>query len=154
MFPAFNIVQHQHGARTRRQSGDNFVEVDTEVGRARQRLGEVEFRVINVVVGSGFTACRTQGHQRSIHRQTVQPSRERAFETKFGQFLPDANERILRQVFCTSAVAALQTQDDREYARRMPPVQALEGVPITLCGFADKRMIGSFRRHRVRHRGN
>ena len=136
MFPAFHVVQHQHGAGARRQGGHGPFQVAAQQGLARGvgrgRSGQRLF----VTIQAGPAALGAQLHQGGVHRQPMQPGGHRALEAEAGQGLPGAHERLLGQILRPRAGLAHQPHDDPMHTPVVAAVQLLERLHVRPRGAA------------------
>ena len=142
VFPAFDVMQHQHGAGTLGQRRDGALQVELVAHPLAGGVlgGDVLERA---VVGLAILAigAAAQVHQRGVHRQPVQPGRERALEAERRQRLPGADETFLHQVLCPRRLATRQAPDHGIDAPRMPAKQRFEGAAIAPSGRTRQRMV-------------
>ena len=96
---AFDITQHHDGALVERQlpeRGTDRFDTASPLCAVRRRVGAVEHRD-----GPGFlerslwVAHAASTHQRSVHRDAVEPGRDRGVTAKLQRVAPNMYERVL-----------------------------------------------------------
>ena len=126
--PAFDIVQHQYRAGTRRQQSDGALELIALGGAERCLAGIGQLLVIDHAYR--IRAACTYIHQCDIDGKPVQPGTEGAFVAEIRQLLPGAHESVLGQIFRSGVVIAGQPKNRAMHAAYVQVIQPLERAPV------------------------
>lgn len=142
MLVASQIVQHEYLPCPVGQAADRFFEVERELGLDRARLRRLERRTR--VVANGLGVTRLALSQDEVHGEPVQPAPERSLTAEGAEFVPGADEHILRQI--VRDLGAGHAPRKRMNPADVDPVQPFERPAVAA------RCQGHVGRFRVRRR--
>ena len=131
---AFYVVQNENPSRSSRQLSNRLLQIHP-LGEHR-RTG---YFVPSFFVGTSFVHPRRvlsvcfPRIQHDVHRQSVQPRRERTFSPELRKFFPGAHEYVLRQLL-TLGPASRHPRAQRVDPVGVRPIEPLERLSIAAGG--------------------
>src|SRR5262245_55382345 len=111
MLVAFDVVQHEHAARARWQSGDGLLEIEEIAGSERgaydprNRVDSTAVLLVGLLDSRPLSAVRLSRVEHDVHGQPVQPRPEGALTAEQVQLFPGTDEDVLGQFLRARAVA-------------------------------------------------
>ena len=136
----FHIVQHEHLSCASRQPCNRALEVHLfRVHRLRRRARGCCAFVI--VIGrhraTAFASIHPSLVEHDVHREPVQPGRERTFAPEGRQLLPRSHEDVLGQLLGARPVTR-HSHTEREDVLQVRAVDMLECMPVSARRAGDR----------------
>ena len=121
-----DIVEHEDRSRARRQLFDGGLQIDAPIQVLRAcRRRHIEQRLAVCQESLPSHSERSKPLDDDVHRQPVQPRRERRLAAKQGELLPRADEYVLRQfIGCVGAGHPPREVENPRHVRLVDPLES------------------------------